>query len=82
MKLIKVYLKKKHLLPFRVFMVLVSLPFVINSYETLTTSIALDGKFTFVKGEHWGYYTYLGKNLVFSLLFLWLGLFGAKEKPE
>jgi hypothetical protein len=80
LKIIKVYLDKKYLLAFRVAMILVALPFILNVYETLTSGVALDGKFTFIQGEHWGYYSYLSKNLAFSFLFLWLGLFGTEEK--
>lgn len=80
LKLITVELSKKQLWFFRFGMILLSAPFVLNSFETITTNIAIDGKFTFVKGEHWGYYSYLGKNIVFSGLFLWLGTFGSKVK--
>lgn len=82
LKLIEVKLKSEHLWFFRIAMILVSLPFVFNVYETLATSIALDGKYTFVKGEHWGYYAYLSKHMAISLLFFWLGTFGSKVKTS
>ena len=69
LKLITVELSKKQLWFFRFGMILVSVPFVLNLFETITTNVATDGKFTFVKGEHWGYYSYLGKNIVFSDFF-------------
>lgn len=82
MKLVTLELSKKHLWLFRIGMILVSAPFILNTFETLTTNVAIDGKFTFVKGEHWGYYSYLGKNIVFSGLFLWFGTFGSKTKSD
>ncbi|WP_259366903.1 hypothetical protein [Colwellia sp. BRX8-7] len=80
--LIEVKLKSEYLWFFRIAMILVSLPFVFNVYETLATSIALDGKYTFVKGEHWGYYAYLSKHMAISLFFFWLGTFGSKVKTS
>ncbi len=82
LKLVTLELSKKHLWLFRIGMILVSAPFILNTFETLTTNVAIDGKFTFVKGEHWGYYSYLGKNIVFSGLFLWFGTFGSKTKSD
>jgi hypothetical protein len=80
LKLIEVELKVEHLWLFRIGMLLVSLPFVFNVYETITTNIALDGNYTFTKGDHWGYYAYLFKHMAISILFLWLGTFGSKIK--
>jgi hypothetical protein len=80
LKLIEVYVEKKYLWPLRIATIIVSLPFVLNVYQTLVSSVANDGVYTFVKGEHWGYYAYLSKHLTISALFLWLGLFGIKEK--
>ena len=81
-KLIIVELEVKYLWPFRIVMILVSMPFILNVFETITTNVALDGKFTFVKGDHWGYYVYLLKHIAFSSLFIWLGTFGSKVKPN
>ena len=80
MKLIKYHVDKKYIWPLRIFFLLASIPFVYNVYETVATSVAIDGKFTFVKGEHRGYYSYLLKQLAISLLLLWLGLFGVRAK--
>lgn len=79
-KLIEFYVTKTYVIPIKILLILVSVPFIINIYDTLTTNIAISGNFTFVKGEHWGYYSYLFKNFALSFLFLWLGSFGVKDK--
>lgn len=60
-------------------MLLISIPFILNSYETILNGIAISGKYTYPK-ENWGYYAYLFKELTFSLLFLWLATFGTRQK--
>lgn len=66
--------------PLRIFFIFCSLPFVFNSIETINSDTAIDGSFTFVKGEHWGYYSYLAKHLIFSSVLLWFGSWGTRVK--
>ena len=81
-KMIRFTLKKEHIWFFRILMILVSIPFVISAYEAVVTNVAHSGKFTFVKGEHWGYYSSLLKDCALSFLFLWLGTFGSSIKSS
>lgn len=66
--------------PLRIFFIFCSLPFVFNSIETINSDTAIDGSFTFVKGEHWGYYSYLAKQLIFSSVLLWFGSWGTRGR--
>ena len=75
-KLLKVYLDKKYLIPFRLVMLLVSLPFVIDIYVALDTGFS-GGRIAFSSGE-FGYYSYISKKAAFSAFFLWLASFGSK----
>lgn len=79
-KLIRIYIDKKYILAFRIIMLLISWPFVVDVYEIISTGIADTGKYISVKGEDWGYYAYLSKKLAFSLFFIWLGSFGVQDK--
>jgi len=77
---IEIPLDKKYIVPFRIIMLLIAVPFAIEVYEVLTTGIADKGSYTITRGEDWGYYAHLGKYLSFALFFLWLGSFGVKDK--
>lgn len=77
---IEIPLDKRYITPFRIIMLLIALPFAIEIYDVLTTGIADKGSYVVARGEHWGYYTHLGKYASFALLFLWLGSSGVKDK--
>ena len=80
MELIKAKVEKKYYWQFKILMLIIAAPFLYDLYVIISTEVAISGKFTFVKGEHRGYYSELFKNLTISILFLWLGLFGTKVK--
>ena len=74
---------KRLIWPFRIVMLLISVPFTIEVYDVLVSGVAEKGSYSTVRGEHWGYYTHLFKYVMFALLFLWMGSFGVTErKPK
>jgi hypothetical protein len=80
--LIKIDVEKKYLWPLKIILILISLPFILNVYNIYVSGVAESGQYTFVQGEHRGYYSHLFKHLVISLLLLWLGLFGINAKKQ
>lgn len=77
---IEIPLDKRYIVPFRLIMLLIAVPFAMEVYEVLATGVADKGSYVVTRGEHWGYYAHLAKYLAFALLFLWLGSFGVKDK--
>lgn len=78
-ELIRVYLKRKYVLAFRIVMLLVSWPFIFDVYQVIVAGSANLGTHIAVRGEDWGYYAHLSKKGIFALFFLWLGTFGTKD---
>jgi hypothetical protein len=54
--------------------------FGLEVYEALESGIAFSRDVYFVRGEHWGYYASLGKDLAFLFMFSWLSSFGTVER--
>jgi hypothetical protein len=77
---IEIPLEKKFVIPFRIVMILIALPFALEAYNVVTTGVADRGIDVVSRGEHWGYYAHLAKHASFALLFLWLGSFGVRDK--
>jgi hypothetical protein len=81
-KTFRVYLNKKHLLAFRVIMLLVAIPFVTKVYYAISLGQIDAGTHIVIRGESWGYYTYLAKYGMFSIFFLWLASFGSRATND
>lgn len=77
--MLRVYLERKYILPFRMVMLLATVPFLINMYDAINTGIAFSGRY-YVEAYTSGFYVYLLKQGAFLLLFLWLGTFGVSKK--
>lgn len=63
-------------------MLLAALPYLVNTYEVLVQGSADLGTHVAVKGDDWGYYARLFKNIAFLLFFVWLATFGVKEREK
>ena len=76
-----VEINKKYLMGFKVAMIMISVPFVIDAYEIYKSGsyINKDG-FEYIRGESRGYYSFLVKKAVYASFFIWLGTFGSKCK--
>lgn len=87
MKPIRVYIKKKYLLGFRIVMLIVALPFLGDAYNAIITGEILTNRGNLrvldeTSTSNFAYYAALGKEVIFSLFFLWLATFGSKKKLE
>lgn len=78
-KLIRVYLEKKNILPFRIMMLVASWPFLVGAFEVAVSGSASLWTHVATRGEDWGYYTNLIMKATFALFFLWLGTFGTRD---
>lgn len=82
LKLIRIFVEKKFLLPLRIVLLLVAMPFLFDAYEVLISGVADNGKTVRIRGQDWGYFLYLGKKVAFALFFIWLATGGLKEKEK
>lgn len=80
LKLIRIYAERKYLLGLRTVLLLVALPFMLDAYDIVVSGIADNGRTIRVQGEDWGYYLFLLKKIVFALFFIWIAIWGLKEK--
>lgn len=85
MKIIRVFLEKKFLLGFRLIMLLIAMFFLMGAYEIYSSgeSFGRGGNHAVLgesSTENFAYYAELIKELVFAILFIWLGTFGSRSK--
>lgn len=81
--MIKVTLDKKYLWPFRLIMGLLAIPYLLDIFSSLETGIAQSRGTTAARTEDsLSFYIFLSKDLIFSLVLLWLASFGAEEKQK
>lgn len=81
-KLIRIYAEKKYVLPLRIIMLVVAYPFIQEAYQFIESGVIKSGQFTFVLGEHWGFYAHLSQEVIIALVLLWLGSFGIQDKKN
>lgn len=77
-----IYMEKAYILPFRIIMFVVALPFLSDLHQAWSTGVANTSNYPAVRGENWGFYVYLFKQSAFSFFFIWLGTFGVKDKSQ
>lgn len=80
-KFVVVYLEKKFLFGFRLLMLFVAYVFAMNAYEAIDTSV-IRYRGREITSELGAFYLHLLKEVLISLLFLWLATGGAKEKKN
>jgi len=78
--LIRLQIGIKYYWWFKVLMLIISLPVVMDIYETYSAGYVIDRELTFIKGQDFGYWLYLLKQMSFALFFIWLGTFGSIRK--
>lgn len=83
MNLIRVYIRNKYLIGFRIVMLLLALPIAIDIYEIVQTGEAVRKDVVLMNDNNsHRYYAYLLKQVMFFCFFFWLGTFGSKGKDE
>jgi len=79
---IQIKMKKQYVPFFRIVMICLAILVAREFYETLTSEVAYSRKIEFQKGDHWGYYMVLIRDLVLALFFAWLATFGVAERDD
>jgi hypothetical protein len=78
-KLVKFYLDKKYIIPFRIIMLSIAVLVLIDIYDGLSTGEIYSRNSNFDK-NHWGYYAALFKQSIFAFICSWFGTLGVKKK--
>jgi hypothetical protein len=80
-KLIIVYLKKKHVMPFRFLMLSILFLVLADMYDDWISGEIYSRSSTYDK-EHWGFYAALFKQSVIAFACFWFGTLGVKDKNK
>lgn len=77
--MLRIYIHKKYLVAFRIVMIIAALPFADNVYDAVTTGTTNLRTDYVTRGEHWGFYANVAKNLAFTFFFIWLATGGTRK---
>lgn len=82
LKLVRIYVQKKYIVPMRIVFFLASIPFFLDAIFICLSGNTSHGNYVEADGGGMSFVLSLGEKLAFAMLFVWLATGALREKKE